>query len=449
MIRLPAPEDAERDAPAVFSAVEGGRMSLPLPIRQVVTPWLRPRVHRRSLAEFSRSLALIADRGALVASVVARLRELFDSDRVLLLELAAGSERLTPALAVGLRPDELTGIDFSPRGRLARWLTANESCLDLRRHPGVFSYLEEREQNHFTRLRIGVCAPLISLHRLNGLILLGSDRPAWRLTRSDLKLLELLAGQASLALENADLYRAQCEQLDQLHRAERLAAVGQLAAGIAHEIRNPLTAIRSTVQYLLQSVPMEDPKRELVCDPLGEVDRINGTISDLLTLSRTGQVSQVEIDLLEPLSSAVELVEAHARERGIALRWSTGEAATRQVAGDAAQLRQVFLNLLFNAIQAMPDGGLIQVGIGRWDGPTLRSRHRFVEVQIVDQGCGIPLQHLSRVFEPFFTARHEGTGLGLAICKSIIEQHDGEIHLESREGIGTTAFVRLPAAEFD
>jgi two-component system, NtrC family, sensor kinase len=420
-------------------------LSLPLAIRQVLAPWLRSRVQRRALAEFSRSLALIADRGALVASIGARLRELFDIDRVILLELASGSERFVPVLATGVGQDELAELSFSPRGRLARWLTANETCLDLRRHPGVFSFLDATEQGHLTRLCIGICVPLIALHRLNGLILLGSDRRAWSLARSDLRLLELLASQASLALENADLYHAQCERLDQLHRAERLAAVGQLAAGVAHEIRNPLTAIRSTVQYLLQSVPMDDPKRELVGGLLGEVDRINGTISDLLTLSRTGKASQVEVDLLEPLGGAIDLVAAHAQERGVVLHWASSEAVAHRVAGDSAQLRQVFLNLLFNAIQAMPEGGLIRVSVNGWHSPILRPRSRFVEVKITDQGCGIAPHHLSRVFDPFFTTRGEGTGLGLAICKSIIEQHHGEIHLDSREDAGTTASVRLPA----
>jgi signal transduction histidine kinase len=422
-------------------------MSLSLAIRQVVDPWLRPRTHRRALLEFSRSLALIADRGALVASILARLRELFDSDRVILLELHPDGDRFSPTQATGPAGRELADLEVPARGRLARWMTANESCLDLRRQPGVFGHLDEIERDRLARLRIGVCVPLASLHRLNGLILLGSNRAGWRLRRSDLKLLALLASQASLALENSDLYRAQRERLDQLHRAERLAAVGQLAAGIAHEIRNPLTAIRSTVQYLLKSMPAEDPKRELMGDLLGEVDRITSTTSDLLTLSRTSELCQGEIDLLDPLSSALGLVEAHAQERGIELRWTPGTAAARRIVGDATQLRQVFVNLLFNAVQAMPDGGLIEVGVESWQAPNLRSPRRFVQVRIADRGHGIPAGHLARVFEPFFTTRREGTGLGLAICRSIVEQHHGEIHLDSREGQGTTVSVLLPRAE--
>jgi signal transduction histidine kinase len=297
-------------------------------------------------------------------------------------------------------------------------------------------------------LGLSLVVPMISLNRLTGILLLGSDRTRWRIGRSEIELLDLLASQASLAFENAELYRAQRERLDRLYRAERLAAVGQLAAGVAHEIRNPLTAIRSTMQYLLQGLAPEEPKHQLVEDLLSEVDRINSTVGGLLSLSRTGELRKSEIDLLEPLGKAVQLVQARAAEQGVQVssdfEWKDGNGL--RVLGDRGQLKQVFLNLLINALQSMPEGGRLAVAVTPWSPQPGRFGARWAQVRIQDTGPGIPPEQLRRVFDPFYTTKHDGTGLGLAICHGIIEQHEGEIQLESESGTGTTAWIRLPLA---
>jgi two-component system, NtrC family, sensor kinase len=407
------------------------------------------RTRGRAVEELSRSLTLIVDRGALEASVAARIKELFDPDRLVLLGVVPGTELLAPGFASGLAAAELAGVQLSTQGRLARWLSVNETCLELHHQPEVLAYLDECERELLTALRMSACAPLISRNRLIGLILLGSDRRGWQLGRSEIELLTLFASQASLAFENADLYRAQEERLDRLHRAERLAAVGQLAGGVAHEIRNPLTAIRSTLQYLLQGFPAGEPKHELIREVLGEVDRINGTISGLLSLGRTGESSLVPLDLLEPLTRAQQLVGDHAREHGVRVEIASCPPELRRIRGDADQLRQVFVNLLLNAVQAMREGGEVWVTLDPAAFPAVPVLRPWIEVRIVDQGPGIPPDALGRVFEPFFTTKREGTGLGLAICHSIVEQHRGEIRLESAAGTGTTVTVRFPRWEME
>jgi signal transduction histidine kinase len=294
---------------------------------------------------------------------------------------------------------------------------------------------------------------MITLNRLTGILLLGADRPGWGLSRSEIELLDLLARQASLAFENAALYRAQRERLDRLYRAERLASVGQLAAGVAHEIRNPLTAIRSTMQYLLRGFEETEPRHQLVAELLHEVDRINSTVGGLLSLSRSGEIRLVPIDLRDPLSRAVKLCKAHAGERRVELRASL-EGAPVRVLGDAGQLEQVFLNLLLNALQSMPEAGRssdrsdqidrIEVGVTPWHPPSGEAGAAWAQVLVTDTGPGVPPEQLRRVFDPFYTTKKEGTGLGLAICHGIIEQHQGEIQLQSEVGKGTTAAVRLP-----
>ncbi len=407
----------------------------------------RRRSNRRAFQELSRSLALIVDREALEASVAARIRELFDPDRLIVLEPDRATGNFLPGFSFGLEPGELEGLQVPARGKLARWLSANETCLMVDRQPGVHEYLDPFERDLLDRLRLNLCVPMVSLNRLTGILLLGSDRPGWGIRGGDVELLNLLASQASLAFENAALYRAQRERLDRLYRAERLAAVGQLAAGVAHEIRNPLTAIRSTMQYLLSGLDRAEPRYQLVVELLSEVDRINGTVGGLLSLSRSGEIHRVEIDLLEPLASAVQLVQARAAEQGVEVRSALGQGRL-PVLGDAGQLKQVFLNLLINALQSMPEGGRLSVaaapGAARGNRGGGGGGSSWVEVRIEDTGPGIPPDQLRKVFDPFYTTKGEGTGLGLAICHGIMEQHEGEIQLESEVGSGTAAFIRLP-----
>jgi signal transduction histidine kinase len=408
----------------------------------------RRRLNRRAVQELSRSLALIVDREALEASVAARIRELFNPDRMAVLEPDPATASFLPGFSFGLREPDLAGLRLAVRGKLARWLSVNETCLILDRQPGVHDYLDPAERDLLDGLRLSVCVPMVSLNRLTGILLLGSDRPRWSLGRGEVELLNLLASQASLAFENAALYRAQRERLDRLYRAERLAAVGQLAAGVAHEIRNPLTAIRSTMQYLLRGLDPGEPKHQLVEELLSEVDRINSTVGGLLSLSRSGELRKTEIDLLEPLGRAVQLVTARAAEQEVVIESDVGGGGhgghPLWVLGDAGQLKQVFLNLLLNALQSMPGEGRITVTAALWPSVRGREEARWVQVRIADTGPGIPPEQLRRVFDPFYTTKHDGTGLGLAICHGIIEQHEGEIQMESEMGAGTTVLIRLP-----
>lgn len=372
----------------------------------------------RAIFDFNRSLTLIVDSDALVASIAARIREIFDADRIVILSALGESAISTVAFSSGYEPEELEGVQIAQHGCLARWL--------------------------LTRLHVRLCVPLVALNRLTGLILLSSTVPNWKLSEEDLGLLQMLASQASIAVENAYLYQEQRDRLRRLYRAERLAAAGQLAASVAHEIRNPLTAIRSTVQYLLGEFPPDHPKRALLVGVIAEVDRIDRTVDGLLSLTRRQEFKAERLSLGELIDQSLILVKTQARNQSVEVVWSP-PAAEVEVMGDVSQLRQLLLNLLLNALQAMPQGGSLHVGLTRAPRPggTVVDRG-WAEVSIADTGCGIAAENLDKIFDPFFTTKQGGTGLGLSISYSIVRQHGGELEIHSRENEGTTVAARIP-----
>jgi signal transduction histidine kinase len=402
------------------------------------------RKHPRIITDFNRTLLLVADPDSLQASVAVRFQELFGAERVLILQLESRQLSFLPGFSLGFDSGETDDLVFGRRGALARWLLVNESVLMVDQQSEVVRCLDPGEQALLARLQVRVCVPLLVLNRLTGIILLGSKDEKWRLSEEQADLLQALAGQAGLAFENAALHREQRDRLRRLYRAERLAAAGQLAAGVAHEIRNPLTSIRSTIQYVLPAFDETDQKEGLLHELLAEVDRIDRIVNDLLTLTRPTDFHPAEINLLELVDHALLLIGSQARKQGVEILFARGSSEVK-VHADVAQLKQVFLNVFLNALQAMPEGGSLRASVGR-RGSEAAGR-QVVEVRITDTGAGIPREHLDKVFDPFFTLKKEGTGLGLSISYSIIQQHEGDIELQSEVGRGTTVIIRLPALD--
>lgn len=412
-------------------------------IRHALGRLRRRKARRRAVQEFRRSLAIIVDRDALEASVATRLKEIFDPDRLAILQLdpRAGQYRLS--FSSGFGEGALEGAEIAVRGRLARWFLVNETCLLLPRDAGVLDYLETTERELLGRLDMQLAAPLLARNHLLGVVLLGSSRAERLPDRHDAELMFTLLEQASLAFQNATLYREQQERLERLHRADRLAAIGQLAAGVAHEVRNPLTAIRSTMQYLGQTFDDGDPKKELTRELIDEVDRIDSTIAGLLSLTRSGEFQATEVDLVALLRQTARLMEIQARKQSVALE-ELYPPDPLVVQADASQLKQVFLNLILNALQAMPEGGLITLEAALVDAASGTDGEKLVNVRVSDDGPGIPRERLGRVFDPFYTTKPEGTGLGLAICYNVVQRHKGEMEIVSAEGEGTSVSIFLP-----
>jgi two-component system, NtrC family, sensor histidine kinase HydH len=273
--------------------------------------------------------------------------------------------------------------------------------------------------------------------------LIGPEQLEGRLRRYALSSALALGGLVlSLALtwnlrRNLRRQRQEQERLqDALRRSEHLAALGRLLAGVAHEVRNPLAGIRSTIQ-LWQRLPDAAHTPESLEAIIAAVDRLNAIVSRLLYFSRADNAERHPVHLNEILNETLDLLAAQAKNQGIVLERDLATDLP-PVVGSANALRQVVLNLLTNAFQAMPHGGRLRCS------SRFRPQGRLAEVRVADTGPGVPEEVRAHLFEPFVTTRPDGTGLGLALCREIVQSHGGRIELETAGATGTTFLVLLP-----
>ena len=260
----------------------------------------------------------------------------------------------------------------------------------------------------------------------------------------------MLPRQASEAVFEVPLYFAvgavtgiladrQRHAAESLRRAERLKTLGEMAAGVAHEVKNPLAAIRSSAEMLARRC--DERGSQLAGLVVGEVDRLNKLVNDFLAFARPAPLRRVPERLSSILHSCIDLLAPAATARSVTISFDTHHSSfdissEPSVLVDPDALRQVITNLLLNAVQFSPAGGTVRLGV-EWDA-------RAVRLVVADSGPGISDSALRRVFDPFFTTREGGTGLGLAIAQRIVSEHGGRLTLESAPGKGTTATVALP-----
>jgi signal transduction histidine kinase len=283
--------------------------------------------------------------------------------------------------------------------------------------------------------------PLRIAGRLIGFIALGRNRDFRIFTAEDLQMLETISASTSVALENVALSRQLRRSELVLERANRLSSVGMLAAGIAHEIRNPLVAVKTFLDLLPQRLNDNEFLTHFRDLSLSELRRVTDLIADLLALGRSSSTQRRAIEPRPTLEPVLRLMESTARKRQVELS-VVSEGSPPPVWADADQLKQIVLNLLLNAIEVSPPGGHIVVELREHDGGR-------VALEVRDQGAGIPEAQLSQIFDPFFTTKESGTGLGLALVHQMVVEHGGEITVDSRVGVGTTFRVTLPTAEVE
>lgn len=217
---------------------------------------------------------------------------------------------------------------------------------------------------------------------------------------------------------------------EKLQNAEKLSVVGQLAAGIAHEIRNPLTAIKGFTQLL-----KEERQGEFADVILTELERIEEIVNDLLVLAKPQIAEMEETNLITVVKSVITLLNSQAVMENILIELSN-TLPEFHVKCERDKIKQVLINIIKNSIEAMPSGGKINVDI--------RQENNFVIISVEDEGIGIPEERLAKLGEPFYSTKEKGTGLGIMICKKIIKNHGGNMYINSKENEGTTVKILLP-----
>ena len=235
---------------------------------------------------------------------------------------------------------------------------------------------------------------------------------------------------------------------EQVRQADRLAAIGRLAAGLAHEIRNPIGSIRGSVEVLRESLNPQGDDRRLMDIVLRESDRLDAIIRDFLQFSRPPHLVRVPTDITAMLDEILLMLSNHSGVQGtqaprVEIR-RDGAESTAKADVDPSQMRQALWNLCLNAVEAMPQGGELRVGVHTTAPESGRTR---MEITVEDTGVGITAAALTQVFEPFFTTKPQGTGLGLAIAHRIVEDHGGEIRVQSEPWRGTRFTISLPVSE--
>jgi two-component system NtrC family sensor kinase len=403
--------------------------------------------YRETLLRSSKDMVSIIDIKALSNNLVRTIGKALAIEKVSLLLNNESKGRYNLEASVGLVLDQSETVFLSKDGPLVK-------LLQRRKEPIVREELEwvpigpETSQTVETMAKLAaeISLPIISKDKLIGILNLGHKDDKTLYSNEDLELLSTLANQAAIALENARLYENLKQSQDTLRRADRLSSLGLLTAGLAHEIRNPLVAIRTFTQLLPERYDDAEFREGFQQLALKEVDRICGLINDLLSFARPSKPNVAPENVNDVVDNIARILETQAKEKSVGIAREFGENLPK-VWIDREQMKQVFMNLILNAIQAMKEGGSIGISTRTVSRNGTEPSGDFVQIEIRDTGIGIPEENLQHIFDPFFTSKDEGSGLGLAVSHQIVQEHGGFVTVESQIGKGTAFFVHVPVAK--
>ena len=399
--------------------------------------------YRKTVREVSQALAALLDLDAVVTRILRTITETIHVDfgAVWLRDVGAGYQlhAVGGARQVAALPqqvDETSPLVRRLEQQPPRILTEDDVA-------GQNGALE----HELSRLGATLLVPMTFERRLAGFLALGVKESGRFYSREDLELLRTLANQGAVAVQNAHSYRALLRANEELRAtqsrlidAERLAAIGELSAAVAHGIRNPVAGIKAAAQFANLELPDDHPLRESITDIISEADKLENRIKTLLDFSKPFEPRTSACRVERIVADAVASLHTQIATQGIALT-TDFDAALPEVALDYAQIEQVLLALLSNAVEAMPAGGRVAISA------RLAADGASVRITVADSGPGIPPEQLSRIFKLFFTTKSSGTGFGLAVAKKIVERHGGTIAVESTVGQGTCFTIELPVGK--
>jgi len=389
--------------------------------------------YRDTLAEASQALAALLDVDAIVGRILHSITESMHVDRSaiwLLNDDGSFGRRAAAGSGTQTTPGRL-----DPSSRLVHTLAQHL-------HAAVTED-SEAIADDLRAMAATLAVPMTFEHQLTGFLLLGRKESGQFYSSDDVGLLQTLAHQGAVALQNARSYEALRHANDELRaaqtkliEAERLAAIGELSAAVAHGIRNPLAGIKAAAQFARMDLPAEHPLHESINDIVSESNKLEARIKTLLDFSKPFEPRRLPCRIDAIIRSAASSLRGQMAAQGVDIQVDI-EADLPDLCLDAAQIEEVLLALLSNAAEAMPTGGHVYVGAHRYgaDGT--------VRINVTDNGPGIPADRLDRVFKLFFTTKSSGTGFGLAVAKKVIERHGGSIHVESEPGKGAQFIIDL------
>lgn len=398
----------------------------------------------RAVRETALDISTDLDLDVLLKRVVNRVRELVDA---LGAELALiDEEEQVVRILVSDNPwQDYTGYTFPLMGGVAGRVAAEGEPLVVDDYNAWVGKGEDDFKAPFTTVA-GV--PLMLGGEIIGTLTVQDDRSEKVFKSEDIQILQLLAPQVTIFIRNAMLFeeleeRIEAQRLaeERLVRSARLAAVGEMAAGIAHELNNPLTTVTGFAELVLDELPEDFQARQDMDLVLKEARRARDVVRRLLDFSRQDEILRTWVDINEIISNVLALVHHLARTSGVDIRVQLWDDLPR-IRVDRNQMQQVLLNLVHNALQAMPEGGNLAVGTA----VEKREGMGWITIEVRDEGVGIEEENLGHIFEPFFTTKPlgSGTGLGLSVSYGIVSEHGGFIEVESAKGEGSSFTVWLP-----
>ena len=386
----------------------------------------------RTLLEISGSLTSSLERQEILYNVVARTTQLLRMKMCALFLVDETGTMMLPETAYGCSPRYLEMAPLPLAGTLLGAAAQQDRpVLSLNVRTDVrYQYPERAVAEGLCSL---LAAPMRYQEEVLGVLVVYSAHPHV-FTQSEEEILATLADLASSALANARLHGQVLEAEEQLARLEKFSALGEMAAGLAHEIRNPLAVMKMLLHGLGEDAPAGSPQAEDVQILVQKVSDIGATVNQLLQLARPVPMQREPLRLADVLERTLLLVRHRLREHHIELECEL--ATGPEIEGDAGRLSQLVLNLVLNSCDAMPDGGTLSVRLSYEPGEAV--------LTISDTGPGVSDEVFAKLFAPFTTSKSTGMGLGLSIAKRIVEEHGGKMLPTSRPGQGFTMEVRLP-----
>lgn len=400
-----------------------------------------------TIFEISRHLNAMLETEALLDSILlTAIGQMGVNGAAIAIQKNPDEERLYFVKAKGISDDRWQGVFCGFEGILCQSLLRRNQAITIKELVEKIG-TQSQEVAKLQETEAELVIPLSVKNRLEGVLILTGKISGAPFAENDIEFLSILANQLAVTIENARLYELEKnsniqlrETQNQLIRLEKLAALGELSATIAHEVNNPLGIIKNYLALISQRLNEEDPNTPFYQVIKEEVDRIAKIVRQLLDFYRPKAEEILPVDLSQVLDETVLLLEKQLTSTNIEVVRNLPRSLPK-IEASPGQLKQVFLNLLMNAREVMSNGGKLEV--------TTRAENGYVEAEVADSGEGIPPENLEKIFEPFFTTKKEkgGTGLGLSVCVGIVAKHSGSIQAQNRQPKGASFIVRLPLKE--